>query len=290
MAQLPSTDAFSFFRFRPEAPEPDVQNGIRGVGIFREEIGSVVAAISLARLKPVELKSEKQVLAPYDDHQRSKIFWAMRDAGPEIVTDDTTVTFVSGTILATGERGAKQMFVGARHKKSDELVFRVDTGLWGDDAEVRRLAVLMSSGDVSKPSHMRPHGCYALVSGESEELAFAEHGDPKVMHAILAGHRMFGRPEATPLEHGQGTLSIYPRRTYAWRTFDGAKLCAKGCIPDTVFHLINDKGKRRLEKPTDQKKWGAAFEQTMWERQQEYVARKAKELAEAKSSTGAASS
>lgn len=57
MSQHYRTEDYSMLRFRPEAPEPITQDRIRRVGILRQDIGAVVPAISLARLKPVELKS-----------------------------------------------------------------------------------------------------------------------------------------------------------------------------------------------------------------------------------------
>lgn len=262
-------DRINAYEFHPEWQKSVMIDGIYATEVWRPDIQDTVSAISLSRLRRGKVEgSDEEVLVPDDEHFLNKIAWAARDLGPRIKGS----RLLAGSVSRARVKGDQFTFLKAAFlENTSEMLWRVNTGLWGNTEEVLRLRGLMRGGDINAPLQPLFHGCYALEAGDqsrgekSEEIAFAEHATLKHAHGHLVSRDMMvsGKFDwMVPL--GDQSLRISSRRTYLWRNFDGFKLAVIGCVPDSGFILINDRGKKREERPHDQKKFRVAMEEKAW--------------------------
>lgn len=261
-----TVDFTNAYEFRPEAKAADIEHlwvdGVRSIEVWDEGISDVRATVSLARLKRAKLAGGGAVLLPDDEKHLQKILWATRDLGPNIRDGRLR----AGSIVHASVEGKKHIFLRAPAPadKSTELIWRVNTGMWGDENEILRLQLLLRGGDPNAAPVPLFHGCYALEGVGDEEVVFAEHAAGRSAHGYLVSKDLaIGRWHDVVLWNGQKYRVAY-RRTYVWRNFDGFKLGVIGCIPDSGFLLINDKGKRRAERPASQRKFRDQMEERAW--------------------------
>ena len=251
--------------FRPETDR--LQVGIRAARVLHDD-GTIRHAISLARLQPQKLKSGKTALMVPKGGLIRTAFESLET--PPVIKDGI---FLEGAVTTT-RVGERRHYIGTRHKGSG-IVVEIDSGLWGNDFERNALFGLMPKGPDGQPVPL-PHGSFDLSGGGAELIADAseEHAVPKSYHVSWS---FSGQPLMVPST--KGTVKVFPRWKDLWvLNARGGEIVVGGCIPNTLFRLINDGGELRKEHLTTVKAQ-AGYDELVWQSEQARLAREATKVA-----------
>ena len=256
----------NMFVFRPETDR--LQAGIRAARVLHESDGTIRHAISLARLQPQQLKGGGTTLTVPKGGLIRTVFASLET--PPAIKDGI---FLEGAVT-TNHAGERRHYIGARHRGSG-IVIEVDSGLWGNDFERNALFALMPKGPDGQPVPL-PHGSFDLSRGGAELIADAseEHAIPKSYHVSWS---FSGQPLTVP--SARGPVKVFPRWKDLWvLNARGGEIVVGGCIPNTLFRLINDGGELRKEHLTTPKAQ-AGYDELIWRSEQARIAREVKKAA-----------